>query len=499
MEEYISNERTIILPIISAKNDYANQIILQDCRKADPKGSRTLGIVTKPDFLRPGSENERDWIDLIRNRDVVFELGWHVLRNRSDDELTATFAQRNISEQIFFSTAAWKSLPKENVGIESLRGRLSVLLEKHLKRELPGLRRELEAKATETEDRLDLLSEKRSTIQEQRQFLMRVSMSVHEIVKAGVNGYYDLGFFGEVDINAAVDAPSNVQRLRATIHHLNFRFVHTIRCSGHKYAIMAKLNTGKHVKLRERFVDDDSDDTDSWPQLEDAEQECTEDIRTPQKLSRRKAVDWVLRVLQRTRGRELPGTFNPLVIAQLFKEQSAAWKAVAESHIDETATVCAGFIKQVFEAKIPAEVRDRLWDLKIEQALQATLRSSRQELQKILEDKERHPITYNHYFTTTVQKLSQKKLRGEMRKLTEEATTTVQEKTNMPGPGFAPHEYVCPSALEARMDNFIEQDMDKFAAEQVLDEQIAFYKVGATFVQDPEFVTDRNRTSLSIL
>src|SRR6266567_1937454 len=64
VEEYISNERTIILAVVSAKNDYANQIILDYCRRIDSQGSRTLGIITKPDFLRPGSDNEKDWIDL---------------------------------------------------------------------------------------------------------------------------------------------------------------------------------------------------------------------------------------------------------------------------------------------------------------------------------------------------------------------------------------------------------------------------------------------------
>jgi len=43
VNEYISNERTIILAVISAKNDYANQIILKNARKIDPNGKRTLG------------------------------------------------------------------------------------------------------------------------------------------------------------------------------------------------------------------------------------------------------------------------------------------------------------------------------------------------------------------------------------------------------------------------------------------------------------------------
>lgn len=91
VEEYILTERTIILAVVSAKNDYANQIILKDCRRVDRKGSRTLGIITKPDFWRPGSDNEKDRIELELNRDIHFELGWHLLKNRSDEEGNATF------------------------------------------------------------------------------------------------------------------------------------------------------------------------------------------------------------------------------------------------------------------------------------------------------------------------------------------------------------------------------------------------------------------------
>ena len=46
-------------------------------------------------------------------------------------------------------------------------------------------------------------------------------------------------------------------------------------------------------------------------------------IKRPQKLSRRKAMAWVNDVVIRARGRELPGNFNPLVITELFWNQSS--------------------------------------------------------------------------------------------------------------------------------------------------------------------------------
>jgi GTPase SAR1 family protein len=100
VERYITESRTIVLPIISAKNDYANQIILDHVRRVDPCGSRTLGIITKPDDLPCDSESEKSFISLARNEEkvVTFKLGWHVLKNRAFNEREYTFGQRNISE-----------------------------------------------------------------------------------------------------------------------------------------------------------------------------------------------------------------------------------------------------------------------------------------------------------------------------------------------------------------------------------------------------------------
>jgi hypothetical protein len=38
------------------------------------------------------------------------------------------------------------------------------------------------------------------------------------------------------------------------------------------------------------------------------------------------ALDLVRQVLIRTRGKELPGNFNPLLVGELFWEQSSKWQ-----------------------------------------------------------------------------------------------------------------------------------------------------------------------------
>lgn len=55
---YMTEPRSIILAVVSAKNDYANQVVLKLAREADGSGTRTLGVVTKPDTLSPGTGSE---------------------------------------------------------------------------------------------------------------------------------------------------------------------------------------------------------------------------------------------------------------------------------------------------------------------------------------------------------------------------------------------------------------------------------------------------------
>ena len=73
-DQYISQPRTICLAVVSAAYDCANQKILTKVREVDPKGDRTLGIITKPDLLPSGSGSETAFLELARNEDIFFKL-----------------------------------------------------------------------------------------------------------------------------------------------------------------------------------------------------------------------------------------------------------------------------------------------------------------------------------------------------------------------------------------------------------------------------------------
>ena len=85
--------------------------------------------------------------------------------------MDASFVARNASEAAFFNRGVYRSLPPQTKGIASLRVRLSQLLYKHLKKELPNLQTELNPKHAKTVEDLMQLGEKCSTVAEQKRFL----------------------------------------------------------------------------------------------------------------------------------------------------------------------------------------------------------------------------------------------------------------------------------------------------------------------------------------
>lgn len=507
VDEYISNKRTIILAIISAKNDYANQIILGKCRQFDPSGARTLGIITKPDFLRAGSENEKTWIDLAQNRDIQLELGWHMVKNRSDDELSSSFQDRNKSEDKFFNEGSYQPLSRAMVGIGSLRERLSRILENHLTKELPDLKQELDTLWAENSRKLSSLGEKRSTTAEQKLYLMQVSMEAHDILKLAVQGNYESPFFGSIDTKRAVDAATNLRRLRAVIQYLNLDFAKRMRFRGHKFAICDNKSVQNQEAISEHVEEVGPPDEDDGPADEEeviseheevvSEHEEDEPETTqlqfgrlskaasifPKQLNKTEAIEWVLRILERSRGRELPGNFNPMLISHLFWEQSQPWEDLALAHIHQVADICSLFIRLVLKHVSPQPISSRLFALKVETVLNEARHTSQAELKKIIKDQKRHPITYNHYYTTTIQKLRYKRYGVDFMNLSKKAMVSVNEKTWTAGAGYVSKQYIDPKALQNVIDNSIQQDMDAFSAEEALESEMAYYKVSLLYTR----------------
>ena len=58
-ERYVMDSRTIILCVVSANQDMATQEGLRMARRIDPKGVRTVGVITKIDIMDRGTNAKR--------------------------------------------------------------------------------------------------------------------------------------------------------------------------------------------------------------------------------------------------------------------------------------------------------------------------------------------------------------------------------------------------------------------------------------------------------
>ena len=195
----------------------------------------------------------------------------------------------------------------------------------------------------------------------------------------------------------------------------------------------------------------------------------------------RDALDWVLQILQRTRGRELPGNFNPLIIGHLFQEQSEPWQQIALDHVHQVAKTCSRFVEAVLNHVAAPEARERLLDMRVKPGLTKALREATAELERVMKDKTRHPITYNHYYTTTIQKLRQAREGRLIEEKAQKARVEVSSQDNHKGWTSDGSSYkktfIDPSILGKSLDTGFEIDMDRFSAAEALDGQAAFYKV----------------------
>jgi hypothetical protein len=460
--DYIAKQRTIVLAVVSAKNDYANQIILKMCREFDIKGARTLGIITKPDFLRPGSENEATWLDLASNKDIFFELGWHLLKNRADDQHEISYVQRHIEEQAFFQKGRYSSLPRTMVGVDSLRDRLSQLLFNHLQKALPDLEEEVHTMLSNTQKELDVLGESRDSLTTQRIFLTDLATSTSNIIRMGCDGIYDAPFFGSMAINEDIDSTQNFVRLRAVVQHLNMRFAEMMHSNGIKFLIDREAEP----------QDAHGDAIDVQPSIAAGKNAI---IQKPVKLNKEQATKWVDLIQERIRGRELPGIFNPFIIGYLFQQQSVKWSFIARKHIADVASACEKFVLAVLGNITTPEIKGKLAALTVLPSLKNAHSEALAELDRILEDKARHPITYNHYFTDNIQKSQKDRFANHIINNTPKVVLDVTRKDSPTG--SVQKKYIDPLALKSGIDKSIQPDMVKFAAEQALDAHDAFYKV----------------------
>jgi hypothetical protein len=178
--------------------------------------------------------------------------------------------------------------------------------------------------------------------------------------------------------------------------------------------------------------------------------------------------------MRRSRGRELPGTFNPLIIGDLFYLQSKPWELMVNKCIDRLLEDVQKAILPIVQDVLDEKSSTRLLEHIINPCLDKIEVSLRIKVEELLNpQKSGHPITYNHYYTEIVQKAREQHFQK-----------SITQKLKK----FFGVEYPSRESTEDRftfrMDSLIvalgvetEASMERFACSEAISCMQAYYKV----------------------
>lgn len=135
--KYIEENNNIILPIVPANVDISTVEVLKICKKVDPNGKRTLGIITKIDLMDEGT----DCVDILNNKINTLYLGYIGIINRGQSDLNNNFQLTNLiqKENSFFKNhKMYKNI--KQVGGNHLIEKLNDYFIKLVESEIPKIR-----------------------------------------------------------------------------------------------------------------------------------------------------------------------------------------------------------------------------------------------------------------------------------------------------------------------------------------------------------------------
>ncbi|KAI3392113.1 hypothetical protein diail_6156 [Diaporthe ilicicola] len=397
VKRYMKDPRTMILAVIPCNVDIATQEILNLAKDADPNGSRTMGVLTKPDLVIERAM-QQNILNLVQGKRLDLKLGYCVVKNRGADDESSTLQKRNNEEKAFFRQEPWSSVASSRrLGSGALRFILRELLMDISKKEFPTVKKEITKNLLDSRKRLEAMGASRSDEKSQRAYLGKIAANFEKIIGYSLNAYYteDQIFNDRLEM-----------RLITRIIRLNEVFSEIFSQRG-------------HTRHFEHSTCNEGDDRSNQPhmQLPDIEFDMPsdairdlEDIIRPERFecpepSDDSIMEHIEGIFQKSRGPEL-GTFGGALLGTTFKEQSRRWEDLVMSHVSDAIVLVHHFIAELL-AHVCADkqVMAQLWDNILLEKLQESYKRSMDHASFLLHvEREGKPTTYNHFFNAELQK-----------------------------------------------------------------------------------------------
>uniref|UniRef100_A0A8C5LYS6 Interferon-induced GTP-binding protein Mx n=1 Tax=Leptobrachium leishanense TaxID=445787 RepID=A0A8C5LYS6_9ANUR len=186
--KYIKKQQTIALVVVPSNVDIATNEALDMARQVDPNGERTLGILTKPDLVDRGTEN--NVVDVVLNHVYELKKGYMIVKCRGQQEIQdkITLEEALKKEKIFFEEHEHFSFLLEEgyATIPLLAEKLTTELVEHIHANLPLLEDQIKTQLENAEEKLKWLGTATpDTDSERRSFLIeKINLYTNEIMNA---------------------------------------------------------------------------------------------------------------------------------------------------------------------------------------------------------------------------------------------------------------------------------------------------------------------------
>ncbi|XP_075707111.1 interferon-induced GTP-binding protein Mx2-like [Rhinoderma darwinii] len=156
IRKYITRQETINLAVVPCNVDIATTEVLEMAREVDPTGERTIGVLTKPDLVDAGAEEEV--LRVVQNRVYKLRKGYMMVRCRGQKDIhnNISLDEAIRNEETFFENhEQFRDLLKcGQATIPHLAERLTKELVAHIFKTLPNIDQQIRSKLREAEEQL---------------------------------------------------------------------------------------------------------------------------------------------------------------------------------------------------------------------------------------------------------------------------------------------------------------------------------------------------------
>ncbi|KAH7024589.1 P-loop containing nucleoside triphosphate hydrolase protein [Microdochium trichocladiopsis] len=365
IEKYMGRASSIVLAVVAANSNITNLSVLhRQVFQYVKGGCRALGVITKPDLLTRGNPGEA-MVQLAHNETPFYklELGWHVLRMRTQVEKDDTDVGKDCIERHLSLQAPWSTFRHADRGAEQLRVKLSDIFQRHLQKSLPGIADAVQIKLSQLQQSLRCLGQPRTGLPEMRTFLTKIASQYQLICSQALDARYDDPFFG--NLYPPYSEEERVRKFGSLVLDLNRTFTYVMRTKGSRRRILHTSSGGpdpvprldaKNAKQGVGFEESLESDNEEigcdmpfsfYVSKEIRRLARAYKFKVPEDICAKDLVKELDHIESQIRSHDLPSNTNEKSSLILFRDQISPWKHIAHFHVKHVMDFAKSFVEQL--------------------------------------------------------------------------------------------------------------------------------------------------------